>query len=154
MSLVDASGLLWIDGPSLDLNPFPHRYSALGSRPALPLKLSTTLSNLVTAIGESESIPKDSSRSNPASDVPHIANRDCRIGPILGWLFEDQIHESVRSVGHHSFGIRYNALKSRSGVTLNVSQTLKNVVIVMGRPASICCQWRAENPNPIMSSWV
>jgi hypothetical protein len=25
---------------------------------------------------------------------------------------------------------------------------------VMGRPASICCQWRAENPNEIMSSWL
>jgi len=28
------------------------------------------------------------------------------------------------------------------------------VVSVMGLPASICCQWRAEKPNPIMSSWV
>ena len=28
------------------------------------------------------------------------------------------------------------------------------VLRVMGLPASICCQWRAEKPNPIMSSWV
>ncbi len=25
---------------------------------------------------------------------------------------------------------------------------------MMGLPASICCQWRAEKPNPIISSWV
>jgi hypothetical protein len=30
----------------------------------------------------------------------------------------------------------------------------RSVFTVMGRPASICCQWRAENPNEIMSSWL
>jgi hypothetical protein len=34
----------------------------------------------------------------------------------------------------------------------NTSQMRRRVVTVMGRPASICCQWRAENPNEIMSS--
>ena len=36
----------------------------------------------------------------------------------------------------------------------NVSHMRRRVVTVMGLPASICCQWRAEKPNPIMSSWV
>jgi len=38
--------------------------------------------------------------------------------------------------------------------TLNASQILRSVVIVIGRPASICCQWRAENPKAIMASWT
>jgi hypothetical protein len=37
---------------------------------------------------------------------------------------------------------------------LNVSQIRNRVRTVIGRPASICCQCRAENPKPIMSSWV
>lgn len=34
----------------------------------------------------------------------------------------------------------------------SASQIRRRVVTVMGRPASICCQCRAENPNEIMSS--
>ena len=30
--------------------------------------------------------------------------------------------------------------------TSNTSQMRRSVVMVMGRPASICCQCRAENP--------
>jgi hypothetical protein len=43
---------------------------------------------------------------------------------------------------------------SRAARTPNVSQMRSSVLIVIGLPASICCQWRAENPNPIMSSCV
>src|ERR1700680_5124733 len=38
--------------------------------------------------------------------------------------------------------------------TLNASQIRRRVVIVIGRPASICCQCRAENPKEIISSWL
>ena len=38
--------------------------------------------------------------------------------------------------------------------TLKVSHIRRSVLTVMGLPASICCQWRAENPKPIMSSCV
>jgi hypothetical protein len=43
---------------------------------------------------------------------------------------------------------------SRSAGTLNKAQIRNSVVTVMGRPASICCQWRAENPSEIISSCV
>jgi len=38
--------------------------------------------------------------------------------------------------------------------TWNVSQMRSSVVTVMGRPASICCQCRAEKPKLIISSWL
>jgi hypothetical protein len=38
--------------------------------------------------------------------------------------------------------------------TPKVSQMRSSVRSVIGLPASICCQWRAEKPNPIMSSCV
>ena len=38
--------------------------------------------------------------------------------------------------------------------TPKVSQMRSSVLSVIGLPASICCQWRAEKPNPIMSSCV
>src|SRR4029077_1870496 len=38
--------------------------------------------------------------------------------------------------------------------TRSASQILNSVVSVIGRPASICCQCRAEKPNEIMSSWL
>ena len=41
-----------------------------------------------------------------------------------------------------------------AALTLNVPQMRRRVLIVIGLPASICCQWRAENPYPIMSSCV
>src|SRR5713226_9519781 len=38
--------------------------------------------------------------------------------------------------------------------TLKAQQMRSSVRTVMGRPASICCQCRAEKPNEIMSSWL
>jgi len=38
--------------------------------------------------------------------------------------------------------------------TLKALQMRSNVRTVIERPASICCQWRAEKPNEIMSSWL
>lgn len=43
---------------------------------------------------------------------------------------------------------------SRSMGTRKTSQMRSRVRTVMGRPASICCQCRAEKPNEIMSSWL
>ena len=38
--------------------------------------------------------------------------------------------------------------------TLYMSQMRRRVLTVIGLPASICCQWRAEKPNEIRSSWL
>src|SRR5712692_3210683 len=38
--------------------------------------------------------------------------------------------------------------------TLKALQMRSSVRTVIGRPASICCQCRAEKPNEIMSSWL
>jgi len=43
---------------------------------------------------------------------------------------------------------------SRAIGTWKVSQIRRSVVIVIGRPASICCQCRAEKPKLIISSWL
>ena len=72
------------------------------------------------------------------------------------------MHSSLMS----SIGVRPEVTRDNMGhSTVDVTQNVYNrtwweeqmrssVVTVMGLPASICCQCRAENPNPIMSSWL
>lgn len=43
---------------------------------------------------------------------------------------------------------------SRAIGTWKVLQIRSSVVTVIGRPASICCQCRAEKPKLIISSWL
>ena len=65
-----------------------------------------------------------------------------------------RVRQSVCAINCKSYFGWYRFLRSRSGVIVNVSQILNNVVKVIGRPASICCQCLAENPKLIMSSWL
>ena len=53
-----------------------------------------------------------------------------------------------------SFDLRSSPANIVVNLTSSASQILNSVVSVIGRPASICCQWRAEKPNEIMSSWL
>jgi hypothetical protein len=39
-------------------------------------------------------------------------------------------------------------------LTPKTRHALTRVLMVIARPASTCCQCRAEKPNPIISSWV
>jgi len=55
---------------------------------------------------------------------------------------------------HFADASLFNPRTSRSMGTWKTSQMRSSVVTVMGRPASICCQCRAENPKEIMSSWL
>lgn len=52
------------------------------------------------------------------------------------------------------FDYRSNPTSIVVSLTSSASQILNSVVSVIGRPASICCQRRAEKPNEIMSSWL
>jgi hypothetical protein len=74
-----------------------------------------------------------------------------KIGIFLPWTSQNKFKVSFEKEGLPYSGL-YNFRRSRSGVMWKVSHIRRRVVIVTGRPASICCQCRAEKPKPIMSS--
>jgi len=45
-------------------------------------------------------------------------------------------------------------VRSSSGCNSKASATRSRVIMVIGRPASIICQWRTLNPYESMSSWL